>query len=145
MIRAARIGALAMGLALSACSEPSTTPLRSPSSDSAGPRPKAVSAKERPRIVRGKASYYGGRFHGRKTASGERFNKHRLTAAHRTLPFGTRIRVTNLANGREVVVRINDRGPFGRRGRVLDLSEAAAKKLDMIRRGVALVQIEVLP
>jgi len=92
---------------------------------------------------RGKASWYGGRLHGRKTASGERFNKDAMTAAHRTLPFGSRVRVTNLANGRTVVVRINDRGPFGR-GRIIDLSEAAARALQMIRSGVVRVVVEVL-
>ena len=92
----------------------------------------------------GKASWYGKRFQGHKTASGERFDAGALTAAHRTLPFGTRVEVTNLANGRRVVVRINDRGPFGGRGRILDLSEAAAKRLDMKRAGVARVRLRVL-
>jgi rare lipoprotein A len=92
---------------------------------------------------RGDASYYAHDFHGRKTASGEHFDMHELTAAHRTLPMGTRVRVTNLDNGRDVVVRINDRGPF-KRGRVIDVSYEAAKKLDMIASGVAPVKVEVL-
>lgn len=95
------------------------------------------------RVLRGKASYYGGRFHGRKTASGERFNKNAMTAAHKKLRFGTRVRVTNLQNGRVVIVRINDRGPYGP-GRVIDLSEAAARRVDMIRAGVVPVTVEVL-
>src|SRR5690606_13032527 len=95
-------------------------------------------------VERGKASWYGGRFHGRRTASGERFDKHALTAAHRRLPFGTTVRVTNRRNGRSVTVRINDRGPFGRRGRIIDLSEAAARRLDMLRAGVVPVVVEVL-
>jgi rare lipoprotein A len=92
---------------------------------------------------RGDASYYAHDFHGRKTASGEEFDMHELTAAHRTLPMGTRVRVTNLDNGRDVVVRINDRGPF-KRGRVIDVSYEAAKKLDMVAAGVAPVRVEVL-
>ena len=91
----------------------------------------------------GLASWYGGKFHGRKTASGERFNKRALTAAHRGLPFGTRVRVTNLENGRSVIVRINDRGPFAKK-RIIDVSEAAARKLGMIQSGVARVKIQVL-
>ncbi|MDA9918301.1 septal ring lytic transglycosylase RlpA family protein [Erythrobacter sp.] len=91
----------------------------------------------------GVASYYGRRFHGRRTANGERFNMNALTAAHKTLPFGTKVRVTNARNGRSVVVRINDRGPFIR-GRTIDLSRSAARKLGMISRGHATVKIEIL-
>lgn len=78
------------------------------------------------------------------TASGERFDKHAMTAAHRTLRMGTMVKVTNERNGRSVVVRINDRGPFGNRSRIIDLSEAAARKLDMIEAGVVPVTLEVL-
>jgi rare lipoprotein A len=92
----------------------------------------------------GIASYYGQSFAGRRTASGERFDPRKLTAAHRELPFGTRVRVTNLANGRSVTVRINDRGPYAG-GRVVDLSWEAARELDMLRSGVARVRLEVLP
>ncbi|WP_205738685.1 septal ring lytic transglycosylase RlpA family protein [Halomonas heilongjiangensis] len=88
----------------------------------------------------GQASYYADRYHGRRTASGERHDRQALTAAHRTLPFGSRVRVTRLDNGRETVVRINDRGPFVR-GRVIDLSRRAAEELDMVRRGTAPVRI----
>ena len=91
----------------------------------------------------GNASWYGGKFHGRKTASGERFNKHEFTAAHRKLPFGTIVRVTNMRNGKEVYVRINDRGPFVK-GRVLDLSLASAEALHFNRRGVIRVKIEII-
>jgi rare lipoprotein A len=94
-------------------------------------------------VLRGKASFYAKRFHGRKTASGERFDVHGMTAAHRSLPFGTRVKVTNLKNGRTVVVRINDRGPYGR-GRVIDLSPAAARQIDMIQAGVVPVTVEIL-
>src|SRR3569833_2475991 len=85
-----------------------------------------LSGAEAKSIQSGGASWYGPGFHGRKTASGERFNTHALTAAHRSLPFGTRVRVTNERTGRSVVVRINDRGPFAG-GRVIDLSKAAAQ------------------
>jgi len=91
----------------------------------------------------GRASWYGPGFHGKRTASGERYDKHDLTAAHRTLPHGTRILVTNLSNGRSVTVRINDRGPFAR-GRILDLSYGAAQKIGMIGSGTAPVRITIL-
>ena len=94
-------------------------------------------------VLRGEASYYGPGFHGKKTANGERFNMHALTAAHKTLPFGTRVRVTNLDNGKSVVVRINDRGPY-KKGRIIDLSVAAAKKIGMMGSGVAKVKLVVL-
>lgn len=93
-------------------------------------------AKPKTKIV--KASWYK---RGRRTASGERFRPNKLTAAHRTLPFGTRLKVTNLANGKYVVVRINDRGPFVR-GKHLDLSRGAAKKIGMIKSGTAKVRIQ---
>ncbi len=94
-------------------------------------------------MIRGIASFYGYSFSGKKTASGERFNPQAMTAAHRSLPFGTRVRVTNTRNGRSVVVRINDRGPFIR-GRVIDLSYGAARTIGMIGRGLAPVRVEVL-
>ena len=88
----------------------------------------------------GHASYYGDEFAGRRTASGEVFNPAALTAAHRTVAFGTRVKVTHMGNGREVVVRVNDRGPWGR-GRIIDLSYAAAKELGMHRSGTAQVKL----
>ncbi|MEM9903421.1 MAG: septal ring lytic transglycosylase RlpA family protein [Cyanobacteria bacterium P01_D01_bin.44] len=91
----------------------------------------------------GLASWYGPGFHGRQSASGERFNQNALTAAHRTLPFGTRVRVTNVSNGRQVVVRINDRGPFSG-GRVIDLSAGAARQIGLVNAGVGQVRMEVL-
>lgn len=91
----------------------------------------------------GVASYYAHRFHGRRTASGERFDMAALTAAHRTLPFGTKVRVTNPATGRSVVVRINDRGPF-HGGRLIDLSQAAAQRLGLIARGSGRVELALL-
>ena len=89
----------------------------------------------------GIASYYGGAFHGRRTASGERFNMHAMTAAHRTLPFGSRVRVVNLGNGKAVVVRITDRGPFVR-GRVIDMSAGAARAIGV--KGLGKVCVERL-
>jgi len=89
------------------------------------------------------ASYYADQFHGRRTANGETFDMHALTAAHRTLPFNTRVRVHNLDNGRSVVVRINDRGPFVE-GRIIDLSYGAAKAVGLIGPGTARVRLEVL-
>ena len=93
--------------------------------------------------VRGIASWYGSAFHGRRTASGERFNQYALTAAHRTLQFGTRVKVTNLRNGRSVIVRINDRGPYVR-GRIIDLSRGAARIIGLVRSGTGSVRIEIL-
>lgn len=90
----------------------------------------------------GQASWYGPGFHGKKTASGQTFDQHRLTAAHPRLPLGTRARVTNLRNGKAVEVTINDRGPHGG-GRIIDLSRAAARRLAM--GGTARVKIEALP
>lgn len=91
-------------------------------------------------LARGKASWYGQRFHGRRTASGERFDMNELTAAHRSLPFGTRVRVRSVDTGREVVVRINDRGPMHRH-RIIDLSLGAARELGVQQRGTAEVQL----
>lgn len=104
--------------------------------DRARPEPDGPAPTDSPgaEIGRGKASWYGPRFHGKRTASGERFDMNDLTAAHRTLPFGTRVRVRHAGNGREVVVRINDRGPHVR-GRIIDLSQAAAAALDLLRAG----------
>lgn len=88
----------------------------------------------------GKASYYADKFQGRKTANGETFRQRKMTAAHRTLPFGTKVKVINLDNGRTTKVRINDRGPFVA-GRIIDLSRKAASRLNMTRAGVANVKI----
>lgn len=98
---------------------------------------------DRSHSLKGTASYYGGKFHGRKTASGERFNQHGLTAAHKTLPLGTKVRVTNLRNGDSVDVKINDRGPF-HKGRVIDLSKGAAREIGMLHAGTAKVKVEVI-
>lgn len=92
----------------------------------------------------GKASYYSNGLHGRRMSNGERYDRNGFTCAHRTLPFGTRLRVTNPRNGRSVIVRVTDRGPFVR-GRVVDLSYAAARELGTLSCGVAYVKVEVVP
>ena len=97
-----------------------------------------------PTTQTGIASWYGdGAWHGEITANGERFNMNAMTAAHKTLPFGTRVRVTNPRNGRSVTVRINDRGPFIK-GRTIDLSRGAAKRIGMIARGHARVKLDIV-
>src|SRR5262245_42709486 len=124
------VASTALGLAACAPSAPRTSTIH-------------VSAPGRAGQQEGMASWYGKEQHGHLTANGERFDMHALTAAHRTLPMHTRVRVTSKVNGRSVVVRINDRGPYSR-GRIIDLSFAAAKVLDMIDRGVVPVIVEVL-
>lgn len=95
------------------------------------------------KVEKGQASYYADKFHGRATASGEKYDKRKMTGAHRTLPFGTVVRVTNTATGASVDVRINDRGPF-KAGRVVDVSRAAAEKLGMIQAGVINCTVQVI-
>jgi len=95
------------------------------------------------KVFQGKASYYSGKWIGRKTASGEIYQRSDMTAAHRSLPFGTKVLVSNLKNGRVAVVRINNRGPYIR-GRIIDLSLAAAERLGMTKAGVVPVKVEVL-
>ncbi len=94
-------------------------------------------------IGNGMASYYGNELAGNRTASGEAFDPNQMTAAHRTLAFGSKVRVTNLTNGQSVIVRINDRGPFGR-GRVIDVSQAAAREIGMHRSGTARVRMTLV-
>ncbi|HMB77047.1 MAG TPA: septal ring lytic transglycosylase RlpA family protein [Kiloniellaceae bacterium] len=140
--------ALIAAVFLSGCAGPSARESgASASSGSLQPRAAADSATADSatagRALVGEASWYGVPYHGRTTASGETFNMNAMTAAHKTLPFGTKVKVTNLANGRAVQVVINDRGPFVP-GRIIDLSRAAADKIDMIKAGVAKVRVEVL-
>lgn len=90
----------------------------------------------------GIASWYGGKFNNRKTASGERFNQNAITAAHKTLPLGTKVIVTNIDNGKQLVIKINDRGPYSK-NRILDVSKQAAVKLGMIERGTSRITLEV--
>jgi rare lipoprotein A len=125
-----RLLALALVAALAGCAT-------GPAPRDAGGAP-ATAVDEAEVIERGMASWYGDRHHGRRTANGEPFDMNALTAAHRTLPFGTRVRVLNPANGASVVVRINDRGPYAQ-GRIIDLSRAAAERLGLLREGVGAV------
>ncbi len=127
-----RIWLLAVVLALAACGS------------SSKPVKPASTKKATPGVQLGLATWYGGKHHGGPTASGERFNKRALTAAHRTLRMNTRVRVTNRKNGKSVVLRINDRGPYGNAKRIIDVSERAAEILDMIEAGVVPVKVEVL-
>ncbi|MCQ2094933.1 MAG: septal ring lytic transglycosylase RlpA family protein [Bacteroidaceae bacterium] len=91
----------------------------------------------------GKASYYGSGFHGRKCANGEAYNMYKYTCAHKSLPFGTKLKVTNNRNGKSTIVEVTDRGPYAK-GRIIDLSKAAAMELDMVKAGVANVTIEII-
>jgi|SRR5687767_6486338 len=124
---------LAAILTTAACSAP-TTPTTSTTRERSEPQ------SRRALVMQGRASWYGEPHHGRVTASGEVFDMHRFTAAHRTLPLGTRLLVTNVANGRSVVVRVNDRGPY-RGNRILDLSYAAARALQAVEAGVIDVRL----
>ncbi len=105
---------------------------------------KSASSPASTTVLRGRASWYGAYFQGRRTTSGERFNRFAYTCAHKTLPFGTRLRVTNVKNGKSVVVRVSDRGPY-RHQRILDLSEIAARPLGIVDCGAATVVAEVVP
>lgn len=119
---------------------------RETGADASGRTAAPAATDDRPAIEtsRGRASYYADSLTGRRTASGERYDPKLLTAASRTLPFGTLVRVIREDTGASVVVRVNDRGPFGRRRRILDLSRAAAEALGMIRAGVVMVRAEVI-
>ena len=120
---------------------PTATTPSSPETDAVPPLAK-IPAPSQPTLVEtGLASWYGRRFHGRLTASGEVFDQEKFTAAHRTLPWGSRAKVTNLANGKSVEVRINDRGPFGK-GRIIDVSRAAARVLGIVESGITTVRVE---
>jgi rare lipoprotein A len=136
----ALLGALALAWLVGGAFGCATTRPEQPSTIREVPqgRPSGVAG-----VYQGKASWYGKEQHGHATASGERFNMYEMTAAHRTLRMGTRVRVINLRNGRNVTVRINDRGPYSR-GRVIDVSYAAARELGMLDSGVIPVRLEVL-
>ena len=116
--------------------------LTSPGCSSTSPDPGVTEVTDRS-VETGMASYYADKFHGRKTANGETYDQNKMTAAHRTLPFGTRVRVTNIENDKSVELRINDRGPFVE-GRIIDVSYRAAVELDFVRAGLTKVRVEVL-
>ena len=125
---------------------PATPAPSTPAPSTPAPPTAAPPAPARPSaagVQTGKASWYGDAHQGKKTASGEIYDMHALTAAHRTLPFGTRVRVTNVDTGRSVVVRVNDRGPFAY-GRLIDVSRAAARELGVFGAGLFTVRLEIL-
>ena len=106
-------------------------------------RKQIESIKNHPRVQVGIASYYGSKFHKKRTANGEIFNMYKISAAHKTYPLGTKVKVTNLENGKSIKLIINDRGPFAK-SRILDLSYKAARKLDFVNQGTTKVRIEVI-
>lgn len=133
----------ALGLVLGGCAT-AYRPAAPPPAAQAPPRTETPEPKgPRPTTQTGRASWYGEPHHGRRTASGEIYDMHKLTAAHRTLPFGTRLLVTNLRNGSTVEVRVNDRGPIVP-GRIIDLSYAAAEELGAVSEGTFPVRIQVM-
>lgn len=139
--RAATTGAFVALAALTLCGTPAAL-AQAGSADGSGAGPVAAVASSGARES-GRLAWYGKRFAGRRTASGERFNPGALTMAHRTLVFGTRVRLTNTANGRSVVVRVNDRGPT-QTDRIGDVSREGARRLGMLRSGLADVELEVI-
>jgi rare lipoprotein A len=142
-VRSAKFSMFALALALACAGCATTSATRSTAVDRLfddPPVPTEVS-KAPPALQMGRASFYGPGFHGEQTASGDIFDQEAFTAAHRTLKFGSRLRVTNLENGSTVLVTINDRGPFVK-GRVIDLSKAAARTLGFLRQGTARVRLD---
>jgi rare lipoprotein A len=141
-----RAAAAALLVALAACAHRQAPPPGAP--EQPGPAPPPVGpgtqGEAPPGVEIGLATFYGGAFQGRRTASGARYDGRALTCAHRTAPFGTRLRVTNLETGESVVVTVNDRGPFAGRNRIVDLSHEAARRLGILARGVARVRVEVV-
>ena len=137
---AASATALLLATASLSQAQPAADPAAGASSPAAAAAPAKASNAE---SSEGKVAYYGRKFAGRKTASGERFNPNAMTMAHKTLPFGTRVRVTNLKNNKSVVVRVNDRGPTSPE-LVGDLTHAAARKISMLRSGVVQAKLEVV-
>ena len=125
------------------CSSAGRIPPAATTTKAHRPQPRQPAKKKVLAREKGIASWYGGKFHGRKTASGERYDMNKLTAAHRTLPFGTQVRVTNLDTGRNVVVRINDRFP-AYKGRIIDVSRGTAKAIGLIGPGTGKVRLEVV-
>ena len=145
LLRTACIAALILG---SGCGASRRFSERPPAASGREQRP-PVDSPARPSSekvllrLEGIISYYADDFNGKQTSNGETFDMHSLTAAHRTFPFGTKVRVTNLENNMTVIVRVNDRGPF-KEGRIMDLSLAAAKEINLIRTGTARARLEVL-
>lgn len=132
-----------LALAQGAASAPAAAPALVAPAPAVAPAAAAPAAATSADVSEGKIAHYGRKFAGRRTASGERFNPAALTLAHNTLPFGTQVRITNLANKRSVVARVNDRGP-STPGRIADLSTAAARRIGMLRAGIVEAKLEVL-
>jgi len=161
MNRALVHAAVLLLAAAAGCAGPAQRPAPEPESAGAGPRDEPRARNGNPPfyevngrryvvlpsaagyVEQGVASWYGPDFHGRRTATGETYDMHAMSGAHPTLPLPAWVRVTNLQNGRSVVVRLNDRGPFSK-NRIIDLSRAAAEQLDMVRTGTALVEVQSL-
>ncbi len=139
-MRSARAALTALSIAAACARAPARGPPPEPPAHGEA-RAQARHPKRAPATEVGTASFYGRRFHGRRAASGERYDMHAFTCAHPSAPFGTRLRVTDLATGRSVVVTVNDRGPAVP-GRVVDVSLAAARALGMVERGLARVRVE---
>lgn len=135
---------LILAIVLSACaSSPRFTKNRTAEPKVNATKPVADHRSGKVAVSEGIASYYANDFHGKKTANGEIFDMHKFTAAHRSFPFDTKVKVTNLENGKSVIVRVNDRGPF-KLERIMDLSYGAAETLDMLKTGTAKVRLEVV-
>lgn len=141
MCRLRWISLMLLGFFFSGCAL-NSGPIRPGYDRDTGGYPGAVQARNAGYTETGEISYYAAKFDGRKTASGEKFKKEGFTAAHRTLPFGTKLKVTNLENGNSVIVKVNDRGPYSS-SRVLDVSPAAARKLGLMGRGFAKASLTV--
>jgi peptidoglycan lytic transglycosylase len=135
-----RVVPLLLLVAVGCAHAPRQSSVQPPPQASAEPSRPPAPERERQIVGEGYASWYGGSLRGHLTANGERFNPSALTAAHRTLPFGTCLHVENLDNGRSVNVRVNDRGPYVS-GRIVDVSEAAARRLDMLHDGLGRVRL----
>jgi rare lipoprotein A len=137
-----RGGALALALVMAAaCTHSGPRPVGDGSDERAGPPPRTLPQRQ---VELGLASYYARSLQGRRTASGARYDGRAMTCAHRTYPFGTLLRVTEVESGKSVTVKVTDRGPFAR-GRVIDLSWAAARVLGILEQGVARVKVELVP
>jgi rare lipoprotein A len=147
-IRFLAAASASLAIALSPLVQAQTAPAAAPAAPAVAPAPAPAPAAAPEKAVsadasEGKVAYYGKKFNGRKTASGERFNSGSMTMAHKTLPFGTMVKVTNVKNGKSVVVRVNDRGP-STPDRIGDLTSGAASKIRMIRTGVIDAKLEVV-
>jgi rare lipoprotein A len=140
-VRLRTVAPLVWGLVACGARRDQIAPPRAPPGEALA---SASTAEPRSEVQVGDATWYGGKLTGHRTANGERFDPRQMTAAHRTLPLGTWVEVTRIDTGQRIRVRINDRGPFGHKERVIDLSRAAAEALDMRRVGVARVEIRVV-